>query len=588
MPLTRRQFVHRSLLIGTGAVVGAASVRVVQAHADARGVVDAGATGRVAVDTASATTLDIGYAPVNVTGRRRMAVAVNGSVPGPVLRWQEGQPVTIRVRNHLPDAATSIHWHGVLVPADMDGVPGLSFPGIPPGGTFDYRFTPRQRGTYWYHAHSGYQEQQGLYGAVVIEPAAPSPAPYDREHVILLSDWSDESPTRIAARLRQAPGYYNHRQRTHGTLLRDIRARGLRSTLSERAMWARMRMSASDLADVTGETYTFTVNGRPPSRPWTGAWATGEVLRLRLINGSSMTYFDVRIPGLPLRVIAADGQEVRPVDVEELRVAPGETFDVLVTPGAAPAYCLFAQTMDRSGAAVGALTRDPDARPEVPALDPRPILGMADMAMSTEEMKDMAGMDMPDMEMPRPVHHPRSERHSVYVDMQAEMPMSRLADPGVGLRDDGRRALVYADLVSLRPLEAPTPTRTIELHLTGNMERYLWAFDGVPYHEATPIRLALGERVRFVLVNDTMMAHPIHLHGLWSDLEDAREQVVARKHTIDMPPGSRRSFCVTADAPGRWALHCHLLYHMHGGMFREVWVGESPDGPAVATHEAHR
>lgn len=588
MPLTRRQFVHRSLLVGAGAVAGAASVRALQAHAGSDGAADAGEIERVAIDTPSATTLDISYAPVSVTGRRRMAVAVNGSVPGPVLRWQEGQPVIIRVRNHLPDAATSIHWHGVLVPADMDGVPGLSFPGIPPGGTFDYRFTPRQSGTYWYHAHSGYQEQQGLYGAIVIEPAAPSPVHYDREHVVLLSDWSDEPPARIAARLRQSPGYYNHRQRTLGTLLRDIRAHGLTSTLSERAMWARMRMSASDLADVTGETYTFTMNGCPPSRPWTGGWTTGEVLRLRVINGSSMTYFDVRIPGLPLRVIAADGQEVRPVDVEELRVAPGETFDVLVTPGTEPAYCLFAQAMDRSGAAVGALSRDPGARPQVPALDPRPILSMADMAMSTEEMKDMAGMDMPDMEMPRPVHHPRTERRSVYVDMRAEMPMSRLADPGVGLRDDGRRALVYADLVSLRPLDAPAPTRTIELHLTGNMERYLWAFDGVPYHEATPIRLALGERVRFVLVNDTMMAHPIHLHGLWSDLEDAREQVVARKHTIDMPPGSRRSFCVTAEAPGRWALHCHLLYHMHGGMFREVWVEESPDGPVVSAHESHR
>jgi CopA family copper-resistance protein len=519
--------------------------------------------------------LTIGETDVNITGRRRRAITLNGSLPGPELRWREGDTVTLRVRNTL-DEDTSIHWHGIILPANMDGVPGLSFSGIHPGETFTYRFAVRQSGTYWYHSHSGFQEQQGLYAPLVIEPRTPEPFQYDREHVVMLTDWTDEDPRRVLAKLKKNSHYYNYNQRTVGDVFRDAGDKGWGATLSDRAMWGRMRMSAADLADVTGATYTYLMNGQTPAANWTGLVAPGEKVRLRFINGSAMTYFDVRIPGLKMTVVAADGLPVRPVDVDEFRIAVAETLDVIVEPAGAEAFTIFAQAMDRTGYAAGTLAARDGLRAPVPEVDPRPHLTMADMGHGNHGPAPAAGGPHAGHVMPAPtVTHPASEQGNPLVDMQAEAPTSKLDDPGIGLRTNGRRVLTYADLKS--PFADPDgrePSRTIELHLTGHMQRFAWSFDGVKFSSAEPLRLTYGERVRIVLVNDTMMTHPIHLHGMWSDLEDDHGNFLVRKHTIDMPPGSRRSYRVTADALGRWAYHCHLLFHMETGMFREVRVDE--------------
>jgi FtsP/CotA-like multicopper oxidase with cupredoxin domain len=554
--VSRRTFVKGLALSGTAASLGVL-------HRPA-----AAAPGpRTAPGELAGTDFDlrIGEIRANLTGRERTALAINGSIPGPLLRWREGDTVTLRVSNAL-DEDTSIHWHGVILPANMDGVPGLSFAGIRPGETYPYRFEVRQAGTYWYHSHSGFQEQRGVYGPLVIAPRDPDPIAADREHVLMFTDWSDEAPERILAKLKKQSDYYNLRQRTLGTFLRDVRRDGLGATLAERRMWGEMRMSASDLADVTGATYTYLLNGRPPAANWTGLFTPGEKVRLRLINGSAMSYFDVRIPGLKLTVVAADGLPVKPVTIDELRIAVAETYDVVVEPSGRDAFAIFAQAMDRTGFAAGTLAVRDGLRAPVPALDPRPVLTMADMGHGGGHGEHHAhGVD---------VRHARTE-DSPLVDMRAEALTSKLGDPGIGLRDNGRRVLTYADLES--PFADPDgrePSRTIELHLTGHMERFAWSFDGVKFSSAEPIRLTYGERVRIVLVNDTMMTHPIHLHGMWSDLEDDAGRFRVRKHTIDMPPGSRRSYRVTADALGRWAYHCHLLFHMETGMFREVRVDE--------------
>jgi CopA family copper-resistance protein len=565
--------------------------------------------------------LSIGKTDVDVTGRPRVALTLNASLPGPLLRWREGDTVTLHVRNTLDDAPTSIHWHGIILPAAMDGVPGLSFDGIAPGGSYTYRFTVRQHGTYWYHSHSGFQEQLGVYGPLVIEPREPEPFAFDREHVVMLTDWSDDAPDHIFGNLKKQSDYYNFRQRTLVDFIRDVRRHGWKATLAERRQWATMRMSAADLADVTGYTYTYLVNGRSPAQNWTGLYAPGEKVRLRLINGSAMTYFDVRIPGVPMTVVAADGMPVRPVTVDELRIAVAETFDVIVEPGARDACAIFAQAMDRTGYAAGTLALRAGVRAPVPPLDPRPVLSMRDMghgamdhagaghggagredapqaghgvhhegadghggheAHGTGAGRDAEPATSATRDLTPGAHdrdltpqHPESERGNPLVDMQAHAPAPRLADPGIGLRDNGRRVLTYADLHSAFPdPDGREPSRTIELHLTGHMARFVWSFDGVKFADAEPLRFAYGERLRIVLVNDTMMAHPIHLHGMWSDLEDEQGRFLVRKHTVDMPPGTRRSFRVTADALGRWAFHCHLLYHMEAGMFREVRVGE--------------
>ncbi|MCW0371815.1 copper resistance system multicopper oxidase [Xanthomonas sacchari] len=587
---SRRRFVTGLAL---GAAAGLTGLPLRSAHASAL------ARNGAAPYVLHGTDLDlsIGSTRVNFTGRERPAIAVNGSVPAPLLRWREGDTVTIRVANRLPGhTQTSVHWHGLLLPANMDGVPGMSFDGIYPGETYQYRFALRQSGTYWYHSHSLHQEQAGLYGAIVIDPREPPPYRYDREHVLLLSDWTDLDPAALFRRLKQMPSYDNLYQRTVGDFLRDAREDGLRATLADRGMWGRMRMTPSDLSDVNGNTYTYLLNGMTPAGNWTGLFRPGEKVLLRFINASSMSYFDVRIPGLKMTVVAADGQYVHPVSVDEFRIAAAETFDVLVEPSGQDAYTVFAQDMGRTGHARGTLAVREGLQAPVPANDPRPLLRMQDMGhamaghagmehsagMATHGMEGGCGasMHMPGMSgMEHAAHaataptHPRSERGNPLVDMQSSATAPRLDDPGIGLRDNGRRVLSYADLHSLfEDPDGREPGREIELHLTGNMEKFAWSFDGVPFASAKPLRLNYGERLRIVLVNDTMMQHPIHLHGMWSDVEDAAGRFQVRKHTVDMPPGTRRSYRVRADALGRWAYHCHLLYHMDGGMMREVRV----------------
>ena len=523
--------------------------------------------------------LFIDQTPVNLTGRARTALTVNGSLPGPLLRWREGDTVTLRVKNRLGEP-TSIHWHGILLPSTMDGVPGLSFKGIEPGGLYVYQFKVKQHGTYWYHSHSGLQEQQGVYGPLVIDPKEPEPYSYQRDYVVMLSDWTDEDPIALMKTLKKQSDYYNLHKPTLGDFIRDVGKQGWSATAADRLMWAQMKMNPTDLADVSGETYTYLLNGQPPGQNWTGVFKTGETIRLRFINGSAMTYFDVRIPGLKMTVIAADGQPVKPVSVDEFRIAVAETYDVLVEP-VAEAYTLFAQSMDRTGYARGTLARQMGATASVPPLDPRPWLTMDDMGMggmdhgAMADMPGMEGMDHSAMGAMAMQKHPASEQNNPLVDMQAMNPMPKLDDPGIGLRNNGRRVLTYADLRStFEDPDGRDPSRTVELHLTGHMEKFAWSFNGVKFSDAEPLQLTYGERVRVVLVNDTMMTHPIHLHGMWSDLEDANGNFLVRKHTIDMPPGSKRSYRVTADALGRWAYHCHLLYHMEMGMFREVRVHE--------------
>ncbi|UJW23353.1 MULTISPECIES: copper resistance system multicopper oxidase [Pseudomonas] len=553
--------------------------------------------------------LFIGETPVNITGAARTAMTINGSLPGPILRWREGDTVTLRVRNRLKED-TSIHWHGIILPANMDGVPGLSFHGIAPDGMYEYKFKVNQNGTYWYHSHSGLQEQVGVYGALVIDAKEPEPFSYDRDYVVLLSDWTDENPTRVLAKLKKQSDYYNQHKRTVGDFIDDVSEMGWSAAVADRKMWAEMKMSPTDLADVSGYTYTYLMNGQAPNGNWTGIFKPGEKIRLRFINASAMTYFDVRIPGLKMTVVAADGLHVKPVSVDEFRIAVAETYDVIVEPDSEQAYTVFAQSMDRTGYARGTLAVQEGLSAPVPSPDPRPLIAMGDMGMDHGSMGgmdhgNMAGMDhgsmagmdhgsmqggmagMDHSQMAGMDHsgmagmagamqaHPASETNNPLVDMQTMTPTHKLDDPGIGLRDNGRRVLTYSDLRStfLDP-DGREPSRTIELHLTGHMEKFSWSFDGIKFSDAEPLRLKYGERVRITLVNDTMMTHPIHLHGMWSDLEDANGNFLVRKHTIDMPPGSKRSYRVTADALGRWAYHCHLLLHMEMGMFREVRVDE--------------
>ncbi|WP_338585752.1 copper resistance system multicopper oxidase [Pseudomonas sp. MAG733B] len=529
--------------------------------------------GQPQVLTGSDFELFIGETPVNFTGKPRTAMTINGSLPGPLLRWREGDTVTLRVKNALKDS-TSIHWHGILLPANMDGVPGLSFQGIEPGGQYVYQFKVRQNGTYWYHSHSGLQEQAGVYGPLVIDAREPEPFQYDREYVVMLTDWTDEDPASLMKTLKKQSDYYNYNKRTVGDFIDDVSEKGWGATVADRKMWAEMKMNPTDLADVSGATYTYLMNGQAPDANWTGVFRPGEKLRLRFINGSAMTYFDVRIPGLKMTVVAADGLHVKPVSVDEFRIAVAETFDVIVEPSEA-AYTLFAQTMDRTGYARGTLALGSGLSAPVPPLDPRPLVTMDDMGMGGMDHGSMAGMDHSNMTMPGMQSHPDSENDNPLVDMQAMSTSPKLDDPGLGLRNNGRRVLTYSDLRStFDDPDGREPGRTLELHLTGHMEKFAWSFNGIKFSDAEPLRLKYGERVRVVLVNDTMMTHPIHLHGMWSDLEDENGDFMVRKHTIDMPPGSRRSYRVTADALGRWAYHCHLLYHMEMGMFREVRVEE--------------
>jgi CopA family copper-resistance protein len=543
--------------------------------------------------------LEIGTVPMNITGRPVTGTGVNGSVPAPILRWREGDTVTLAVTNRLA-APSSIHWHGVRTPSPMDGVPGLSFAGIPPGETYVYRFPVHQSGTYWYHSHSEFQEQTGVYGAIVIEPKTGYVQRFDHDYVVLLSDWSDESPETIVSNLKFQSDYYNYGQRTLGTFVEDADKKGLGATVADRLEWGKMRMSPTDILDVSGATYTYLINGHGPAANWTALFRPGERVRLRFINGSSMSIFDVRIDGLPMTVVQADGNDVQPVTVDEFRISVAETYDVIVQPKTDRAYTLFVQPEDRSGYARGTLAPRPGMAAPIPPMDPRPMRTMADMGMGSMQQGSMSGMKtdqgpMPGMDhssMPGVNHgsmqgmqmdqgstggmeaSPEAKKleGSVGVDNVAMMPTERLDKAGEGF-PPGRRVLAYADLRALKPGSDPRPpTHEITLHLTGNMERFIWGFDGKKFSEAGPIELKRGDRVHFVLINDTMMEHPIHLHGLWSELENGHGEFRPYKHTINVKPGEKLTYLVTADEPGRWAYHCHLLYHMETGMFREVHV----------------
>ncbi len=494
-------------------------------------------------------------------GRERQAMAINGQIPGPELRFTEGEDVTIHVTNKM-DTDTSLHWHGILVPYTQDGVPGISFPGIKPGETFTYQFKIKQSGTYWYHSHSGLQEQDGVYGPLVITPAKREPYKYDRDYVVMLSDWSDEKPEAILGHLKKNSDYYNYAQRTVGTFFKDVSEKGLRATVKDRADWGRMRMTPTDISDVSG--YTFLVNGKSAAQNWTGLFKAGERLRLRLINGSAMSYFDVRIPGLKMTVVQADGNNVQPVPVDELRIAVAETYDVIVQPTEEKPFTIFAESLDRTGYARATLAPKAGMSGEIPALRPRPQLSMSDMGMDMAGMEGMDHSAMPGMEMPG-------------MDMTGMQ--SGLAPKAA---KHGGKVLVYGDLKAMKPYaDYRAPDREIEMKLTGNMQRYFWSFDGKKFSEAEPIRLKYGERVRFTFVNQTMMSHPMHLHGMWMQLDTGKKKFNPLKHVVNVPPGQSLSVDVPADAMGEWAFHCHLLYHMATGMMRKVIV----EGPVAANME---
>ena len=537
--------------------------------------------------------LSIEKIAVNITGNPSIAKTVNGMLSGPTLRWKEGDTVTINVTNNLNED-TSIHWHGIILPASMDGVPGFSnFNGIKPGETFTYKFPILQSGTYWYHSHSGFQEQEGVFGAIIIEPKIKDPYEYDREYVISLSDWSDEKPSSVYRKLKLSASYYNFKQRTVGDFFDEVKEKGFFEAFSERKMWNEMKMTDRDISDVSGYTYTYLMNGENPATGFKALFKNGEKIRLRFINSAAMTFFDVRIPGLKMTVVAADGNNIQPVTIDEFRIGVAETYDVIVEPEVNKAYSIFAQSIDRSGYAHGALTFDEKVIAQTPQMDAFPILTHADMGMggtsdnnsehdmSTMETQkptmnhSMMGHDMSTMNSNQKKEIPITkleESTGVQVDAVAMNPQYRLSDPGVGLRNNGRRVLTYADLKSLTPTTNDKyPDREIILRLTGNMERYMWSINGITYKDAKPLEFKYGERLRITYINDTMMNHPMHLHGMWSDLETGDDNYLPRKHTIVVQPGSKISFRVNVDAKGSWAYHCHLLYHMTD-MFRKVIV----------------
>lgn len=528
---------------------------------------------------------------VNFTGKPTIATTVNGMLPGPTLKWKEGDEITLHVTNNLPEDS-SIHWHGIILPTNMDGVPDISYPGIKPGETFTYRFKVQQSGTFWYHSHSGFQEQTGVYGAIVIEPKERDPYIYDEDHVILLSDWTNENPHTVFRKLKVMGDYYNFNQRTVGDFIQEVKEKGFVNAFKDRKMWNEMAMTDRDLSDVSGYTYTYLMNGRNPASCYTVLFKDQQKIRLRFINSAAMTFFDVCIPGLKMRVVSADGNNIHPVEVDEFRIGVAETYDVIVEPKPDQAYSIFAQSIDRSGYAVGTLTYDEKITAPIPDMDPLPILSHADMGMNMQGMDDgeqgamkcgsgmnmdmkmmkHSGQNMPMMQKSQIPLTPLEERWGVQTTMHHKDAAYRLDDPGVGLRNNGRKVLTYADLKSLRSTKHDKyPDREIILHLTGNMERYMWSINGIPYSEAKPLEFNYGERLRITYINHTMMNHPMHLHGMWSDLETGDDDHLPRKHTIISQPGSKISFRVTVDAKGAWAYHCHLLYHM-AGMFRKVVV----------------
>ena len=529
--------------------------------------------------------LAVGQGAIEVAGRSGHAFAVNGSVPGPLVRLKEGEAVTLRVANHLAQD-TSIHWHGLLLPFQFDGVPGVSFPGIKPGETFVYELPAlRQSGTYWWHSHSDLQEQTGHYGPIIIDPAGPDPVQADRDYVLLLSEFSPLHPHTIMAKLKKGEEYFN-RQKTSWT--DDYRLSG-----SDRRMWAGMRMMPTDIADVTGSTYTYLINGHAPEDSLEYLFSPGERVRLRIINGSAMSFFNIRIPGVRMSVVQADGKNVRPIEVDEFQIGTAETYDIVVEP-TAEAHTIVAEAMDRSGMAVATLTSRAGARAPVPSLRDPVLLTMTEMGhggmdhsggdhSNMGHAPSTGGMDHGSMKMRDTSSLPPNVAVGPGIDMVSANPADRMGDPGLGLDKVGHKVLTYRDLTALEPNDDPRkPSRHMQIHLTGNMERYMWSFDGRKFNAVAdqPIRFAYNERVRVKLVNDTMMAHPIHLHGHFFELVNGADRMhQPQKHTVIVQPGGSATFDLTADEPGDWAFHCHLLYHMHAGMFQVVTVA-SPDGEA--------
>ncbi|MFC6673433.1 copper resistance system multicopper oxidase [Marinobacterium aestuariivivens] len=554
-----------------------------------------------------------------IDGKAKNAMTLNGGIPGPTLRFTEGEEVTINVTNKL-DVDSSIHWHGLLLPYTQDGVPGISFPGIKPGETFSYRFPIVQAGTYWYHSHSGFQEQEGVYGSIVIEPKKREPFKFDREYVVMLSDWSAETGEQIFSNLKGQSDYYNYNQQTVGTFFRDAKENGFAATVRDRLDWGGMRMMPTDIADVSG--YSFLVNGKAPDDNWTGLFEPGERVRLRFINGSAMSYFDVRIPGLKMTVVQADGNSVQPVTVDEFRIAVAETYDVIVQPKEDRAFSILAESIDRSGFARGTLAPREGMKADLPALRERPLLTMADMSMASMGGMDhgamghgdMAGMDhsrmmasaedsqmaemdhsqMQGMDHSQMAGMDHSQMKGMDHSQMAGMDHSQMsaANPhnsdyasGSGLTPsaaNGGKFLVYGDLKAMTPFEDyRAPDREIELRLTGNMERYFWSINGIKFSDAEPIRLTHGERVRIKFVNDTMMMHPMHLHGMWMQLDKGNGRFNPLKHVVNVAPNTTLTVDVPVDALGEWAFHCHLMYHMASGMFRKVIV-EPPAAQATA------
>ncbi|WOD11791.1 copper resistance system multicopper oxidase [Pseudomonas sp. NyZ704] len=528
-------------------------------------------------------------------------IGYNGKSPGPVMRFKEGEEVSIKVTNNL-DEMTSIHWHGLILPYKQDGVPGISFPGIKPGETFTYNFPITQSGTYWFHSHSGFQEPDGAYGAIVIEPEGREPFRYDRDYVVQLTDKHPHTGDRIMRNLKMMPDYYNREQQTVGEFFSDAAEKGFMNTLKDRLAWGDMRMMKADVEDLQG--FTGLINGKGPEQNWTGIFEPGERIRLRFINSSAMTYFDIRIPGLEMTVVQADGNNVQPVSVDEFRIGVAETFDVIVRPKDAQAYTIFAESMGRSGYARATLAPEMGMVAEVPELREAARLTMADMGgmegMDHGSMAGMEGMDHSNMAGMDGMDGMQGMDHSNMAGMDhssmgqgSAMADTGASDPfyaqGSGLiptAANGGKFLSYADLKAQKPLfEAREATREIEMRLTGNMERYTWSINGVKYEDADPVRLQYGERVRFKFVNETMMTHPMHLHGMWSILDVGAGQLNPVKHTISVQPGTTVYMETEVDAPGQWAFHCHLSYHAAAGMFRKIIVEGGPETARAAVSE---
>jgi FtsP/CotA-like multicopper oxidase with cupredoxin domain len=523
--------------------------------------------------------LTVGNGRFSVGGRTGDAVTINGTVPAPLIRLKQGQDVRISVTNTLAED-TSIHWHGVLLPFQMDGVPGVSFPGIRPGETFVYQFPIRHAGTFWYHSHSNLQEQLGHYGPLIFDPAGPDPVEYDREHVVVLSDWTFMDPHRMMHKLKKEAGYFNYQRHTLAGLMGETGPEE-EMPLTDRLIWKRMRMDPTDIADITGATYTYLINGHGPQENWTGLFRPHERVRLRVINASAMTVFNVRIPDLPMTVVQADGNDVRPIEVDEFQISVAETYDVVVQPTENRAYTVVTESVDRSGMGRATLAPRLGMTAPVPPLRPRPTLGMDDMGMSMDH-GEMCGIDMGVMNMRDKSLAPPDMQVGPGIDMIAMNPQDAAGKPGLGLEDAGHRVLVYSDLVALEPNpDLRPPSRSLEIHLTGNMERFMWSFDGRKFSEVVePIRFARDERVRVTLINDTMMQHPIHLHGHFFELLNGNDGQNPIKHTVNVLPGSKLTFDLTANNPGDWAFHCHLLFHMHAGMFNVVTVRPLDGGAA--------